>query len=205
MPKSSLCLFHVNSGILLQLWKGVIQNYVSDGTPMFPVTCSDGFFQIMNQYPERQLSSQCWKTFDDGVNCPYAAHGSAGPGHLRYYLESANGCRRTAWPATSAGTRPPAGRRHQRRLHRVPGLWPQHGHRNVDHFRTRFGAWRCGDLVQRAATRCSLPGHSVDGELPGRVRDTPTRSASSAPGLWAGSAVDVVQNADGYRTWWPHG
>jgi hypothetical protein len=88
-----LCLFHVNSGILLQLWKGVIQNYVSDGTPTFPVTCSDGFFQIMNQYPERQLSRQCWKTFDDGVNCPYAAHGSGGdPASCDYYLESANGC-----------------------------------------------------------------------------------------------------------------
>jgi hypothetical protein len=88
-----LCLFHVNSGILLQLWKGVIQNYVSDGTPVFPVTCSDGFFQIMNQYPERQLSRQCWKTFNDGVNCPYSAHGSGGdPDTCDYYLESANGC-----------------------------------------------------------------------------------------------------------------
>ena len=88
-----LCLFHVNSGILLQLWKGVIQNYVSDGTPVFPVTCSDGFFQIMNQYPERQLSRQCWKTFDDDVNCPYATHGNGGdPASCDYYLESANGC-----------------------------------------------------------------------------------------------------------------
>ena len=47
-----LCLFHVNSGILLRLWKGVIQSYATDGTAIFPVTCSDGFFQIMNQYPE---------------------------------------------------------------------------------------------------------------------------------------------------------
>jgi hypothetical protein len=88
-----LCLFHVNSGILLQLWKGVIQNFVSDGTASFPVTCSDGFFQIMNQYPERVVSRQCWKIFDDGVNCPYAAHGSGGdPASCDYYLESANGC-----------------------------------------------------------------------------------------------------------------
>jgi hypothetical protein len=88
-----LCLFHVNSGILLQLWKGVIQNFVSDGTAVFPVTCSDGFFQIMNQYPERQVSRQCWKTFNDGVNCPYAAHGSGGSAtSCDYYLESANGC-----------------------------------------------------------------------------------------------------------------
>jgi hypothetical protein len=88
-----LCLFHVNSGILLQLWKGVIQNFVSDGTASFPVTCSDGFFQIMNQYPERVVSRQCWKIFNDGVNCPYAAHGSGGdPDSCDYYLESANGC-----------------------------------------------------------------------------------------------------------------
>jgi hypothetical protein len=96
-----LCLFHVNSGILLQLWKGVIQNFVSDGTPVFPVTCSDGFFQIMNQYPERQVSRQCWKTYDDGVNCPWAAHGAnaatvtangGNPATCDYYLESANGC-----------------------------------------------------------------------------------------------------------------
>jgi len=96
-----LCLFHVNSGILLQLWKGVIQNFTSDGTPIFPVTCSDGFFQIMNQYPERQLSRQCWKIYNDGVNCPWASKGrsanavtAAGgnPTSCDYYLESANGC-----------------------------------------------------------------------------------------------------------------
>ena len=96
-----LCLFHVNSGILLQLWKGVIQNFTSDGTPIFPVTCSDGFFQIMNQYPERQLSRQCWKTYNDGVNCPWAIKGrsaaavtAAGgdPTSCDYYLESTNGC-----------------------------------------------------------------------------------------------------------------
>jgi hypothetical protein len=96
-----LCLFHVNSGILLQLWKGVIQNFTSDGTPIFPVTCSDGFFQIMNQYPERQISRQCWKTYNDGVNCPWATKGASSatvtaaggdPTSCDYYLESANGC-----------------------------------------------------------------------------------------------------------------
>jgi hypothetical protein len=88
-----LCLFHVNSGILLQLWKGVIQDFTSDGSANFPISCSDGFFQIMNQYPERQVSRQCWKTFNDGVNCPYSAHGSGGdPTSCDYYLESINGC-----------------------------------------------------------------------------------------------------------------
>jgi hypothetical protein len=59
-----------------QLRKGVIQNFTSDGTPTLPVTCSDGFFQIMNQYPERQVSRQCWKAYNDGVNCPWATKGS---------------------------------------------------------------------------------------------------------------------------------
>jgi hypothetical protein len=71
------CLFHVNSGILLRLWKGVIRNFTSDGTPIFPVTCSDGFLRIMNQYPERQVSRQCWKTYNDGVNCPWGAQGAS--------------------------------------------------------------------------------------------------------------------------------
>jgi hypothetical protein len=88
-----LCLYHVNSGILLQLWKGVIQTFASDGSANFPVTCSDGFFQIMNQYPERQVSRQCWKTFNDGANCPWATAGSGGSAtSCDYYLESANGC-----------------------------------------------------------------------------------------------------------------
>jgi len=88
-----LCLYHVQSGILLQLWKGVIQGYSSDGTAVFPVTCSDGFFQIMNQYPKRQISRQCWKTFNDGLNCPWAAQSGIGDSTgCDYYLESANGC-----------------------------------------------------------------------------------------------------------------
>ena len=97
-----LCLFHVNSGILLQLWKGVIQSFVSDGSATFPVVCSDGFFQIMNQYPERQISRQCWKPYDDDLNCPWSTKGASAaavlaaggdPGSCDYYLDSANGCR----------------------------------------------------------------------------------------------------------------
>jgi hypothetical protein len=90
-----LCLYHVNSGILLQLWKGVIRpgGFVSDGTANFPVSCSDGVFQMTNQYPARQISRQGWKTFNDGVLCPYSAQGSGGdPNSCDYYLESANGC-----------------------------------------------------------------------------------------------------------------
>ena len=96
-----LCLLHVNSGTILQLWKGVIQNFTSDGTANFPMQCSDGFFQIMNQYPVRQISRQCWKTYNDGINCPWASAGASSaavtaaggdPTTCDYYLESANGC-----------------------------------------------------------------------------------------------------------------
>src|SRR5579884_3925826 len=88
-----LSLFHVNSGILLQLWSGFIISFVADGSPQFTAQCSDGLYQITQMYPTRVISRQCWKTFNDGVNCPYAAHGSGGdPNSCDYYLESANGC-----------------------------------------------------------------------------------------------------------------
>ena len=94
-----LCLFHVNSGIIIQVWKGVIKSFTSDGSPTFPLSCSDGFFQIMNQYPERVASRMCWKDYNDGINCPYAAMGSlnsafpsASAASCDYYLESPNGC-----------------------------------------------------------------------------------------------------------------
>src|SRR5579884_3855590 len=88
-----LSLFHINSAILLQLWSGFIISFVADGSPQFTAQCSDGLYQITQMYPTRVISRQCWKTFNDGVNCPYAAHGSGGdPNSCDYYLESANGC-----------------------------------------------------------------------------------------------------------------
>jgi len=73
-----LCLFHLNSGILLQLWKGVIQNFTSDGTPIFPVACSDGFFQIMNQYRSGSSAAvledlQRWRELSVGLKSRSAA------------------------------------------------------------------------------------------------------------------------------------
>ena len=96
-----LCLFHVNSGILLQLWKGVIQNFTSDGTPIFPVTCSDGFFQIMNQYPGAAGQPpmledlQRWRELpvgDEGRSAAAVTAAGGDPTSCDYYLDSANGC-----------------------------------------------------------------------------------------------------------------
>jgi hypothetical protein len=89
-----LSLFHVNSGILLQLWSGFIISFVADGGAQFAVQCSDGLYQITQMYPTKVISRSCWKTFNDGVNCPYATHGTGGdPNSCDYYFDSANGCR----------------------------------------------------------------------------------------------------------------
>jgi Putative phage tail protein len=88
-----LCLYHVNSSTVLQLWKGYIVNCVSDGSPKFQVMCSDGFYQAGQLYPTRTISRSCWKTFNDGVNCPYSSKGSGGdPSSCDYGYDTTNGC-----------------------------------------------------------------------------------------------------------------
>ncbi|HLM98183.1 MAG TPA: hypothetical protein VK335_02815 [Bryobacteraceae bacterium] len=152
-----LCLFHVNSGILLQLWKGVIQNFTSDGTPIFPVTCSDGFFQIMNQYPERQLSRQCWKTYNDGVNCLGVKRQKRRSSNRRRWRshelrllprieERMPGARHGSILRRASGRS--ARRRHQGQLHRLPRLRPQHCNRHFHPFRYDLGPGSAGNLVQ---------------------------------------------------------
>jgi hypothetical protein len=99
-----LSLYHVNTGVLLQLWSGFIVGFVSDGSPQFTVRASDGLYQITQMYPARAISRQCWKTFNDGVNCPYAAHGHGGdPTSCDYYFDSTNGCQAHAMTAYFGG------------------------------------------------------------------------------------------------------
>ena len=71
-----LCLYHVQSQILLQLWMGYIVKYQFDGTAKFTLQCSDGFFQVAQSYPNRTISRTCWKNFNDGLNCPFATFGN---------------------------------------------------------------------------------------------------------------------------------
>ncbi|HSY15300.1 MAG TPA: hypothetical protein VK816_04870, partial [Jatrophihabitantaceae bacterium] len=72
-----LCLYHVNTGILWQFWLGFIQQFISDGTAKFPVNCSDGLFPVMQMYPANVASRTCWKTYNDGKFCPWAASGAS--------------------------------------------------------------------------------------------------------------------------------
>ena len=97
-----LSLYHVNSGILLQLWSGFIVAFVSDGSAQFTVRASDGLYQITQMYPTRAISRQCWKTYNDGAACPWASRGASSsavtaaggdPTSCDYYFDSANGCR----------------------------------------------------------------------------------------------------------------
>lgn len=90
-----LCLYHVNSGILLQLWKGFIVNFMMDGSARFRIQASDGLFSITQAFPSKTISRTCWKTFNDGVNCPYSSQGSGGdPAKCSYYFDT---------PATNDG------------------------------------------------------------------------------------------------------
>ena len=93
-----MSFFHVGTGILLQLWKGVILSWQVDGSAQFSVQCSDGLYPITQSYPPRTISRQCWKPFNQDVlpgyrPCPYSTKGSGGdPTKCDYFYNSPNGC-----------------------------------------------------------------------------------------------------------------
>ena len=163
-----LSLYHVNTGILLQLWSGFIVSFVTDGSPQFTVRAAMASTRSRRCTRSRAISRQCWKTFNDGVNCPYAAHGSGGdPTSCDYYFDSSQrlpGARHDA--VLRRPSRRTAGRGHQGQLDRPVGLRPQHGHGDLDHLRHHLGQRAPGDLVQRRRR----PGQGVLGELHDRRR-----------------------------------
>jgi hypothetical protein len=93
-------LFHVGSGIKLDLWKGEIADWKLDAGPVFSVTAVDGMYELTLPYPTRKISRTCWKCFNDGLGCPNAAHGAmdythfpaADPTKCDKSYDSANGC-----------------------------------------------------------------------------------------------------------------
>jgi hypothetical protein len=114
-----------------------------------------------------------------------------GPGHLRLLpgiRQRLPGARHRPLLRRAPGR--PTGCDHQRRLHGVPGLRPQYRHGHLDHFGHDLGPGAAGNLVQlgRQPAIC-LPGHSVDGELPGRVR---IRRLVGHPGRRASGRVHCV-------------
>jgi len=93
-------LFHVGTGIKLDLWKGDIVNWAMDSGPEFQVTAADGIYELNLPYPTRRISRTCWKQFDDGLGCPFASQGAldlvhfpdADPTKCDKGYETPNGC-----------------------------------------------------------------------------------------------------------------
>lgn len=94
-------LFHVGTGIKLDLWKGEIVDWNLDGGPEFPVTAADGIYELTLPYPVRRICRTCWKAFNDGLGCPFATESSgmdyfhfpdADPGVCDKGYDTANGC-----------------------------------------------------------------------------------------------------------------
>lgn len=71
-------LFHVGSSTLINLWAGEIKSCAFDQEGSFQVQAADPIYEMTLPYPVRRVSRTCWKTFKDGVNCPYATAGSGG-------------------------------------------------------------------------------------------------------------------------------
>lgn len=68
-------LFHVGTGIKIDLWKGDVVNWSLDAGPEFKVTASDGLYELNLPYPTRKISRTCWKAFNSQA-CPFAEHGA---------------------------------------------------------------------------------------------------------------------------------
>lgn len=71
-------LFHVGTGIKVDLWAGEVRDFAGGETTEFALSCSDSMFELTLDYPQRKVDRTCWKTFNDGVNCPYAAVNPSG-------------------------------------------------------------------------------------------------------------------------------
>ena len=84
----SLSLFHVGSGIKLELWLGTITDWSFNAGEEFTITASDGLYELGLMYPTRKISRMCWKKFADPNTCPYSGgHASCDKG-----FATPNGC-----------------------------------------------------------------------------------------------------------------
>jgi len=81
-------LFHVATGIKLDLWKGEIIDWSFDAGPEFHVRAADGIYELNLPYPTRRISRTCWKQFKSPA-CPYSGeHTFCDKG-----FDTPNGCR----------------------------------------------------------------------------------------------------------------
>jgi hypothetical protein len=92
-------LFHVGTGIKVDLWKGNIVNWSCDSGPEFRVTAADGLYELNLPYPTRKISRTCWKSFNSAA-CPFGSQGAldlirfpgADSGRCDKGFDTPNGC-----------------------------------------------------------------------------------------------------------------
>lgn len=93
-------LFHVATLVRVDLWKGEVLDFESTGESEFTIAAGDGLYELTLQYPPDKISPSCWKKFNDGLGCPYAAEGSldlvnfpsAQAGNCDHGYSTPNGC-----------------------------------------------------------------------------------------------------------------
>jgi hypothetical protein len=68
-------LFHVGTGIKLDLWKGYLVEWSCDSGAEFRVAASDGLYELTLAYPVRRVSRSCWKLFNSS-HCPFSSVGA---------------------------------------------------------------------------------------------------------------------------------
>ncbi|MBN1567942.1 MAG: hypothetical protein JXA73_08840 [Acidobacteria bacterium] len=93
-------LFHVGTGIKLDLWKGEIVEWSFDTGPEFSITAADGIYELTLPYPTRKISRACWKCYNDSNGCPFSTQGSmdythfpaASPASCDKGYDTGNGC-----------------------------------------------------------------------------------------------------------------
>lgn len=81
-------LFHVGTGIRLDTWKGYVIEFGGDSEDEFELIGQDGI-PLNVLHPIRSVSRNCWKPFNDGLNC-IPPSGATPCDHT---LEGAAGCR----------------------------------------------------------------------------------------------------------------
>lgn len=67
-------LFHVATGIKLDLWKGeaLPDGWAGATGPEFTLRAAEGIAELRLPYPTRKVQRSCWKDFDNGGSCPFS-------------------------------------------------------------------------------------------------------------------------------------
>lgn len=84
-------LFHVGTGIKLNLWKGEVTDWSGVTSPEFSVSAADGIYELTLPYPTRKCGRSCWKDLGDGTNCTWT-EGTHGRDLVHFPSASATTC-----------------------------------------------------------------------------------------------------------------